>query len=334
MTLAARHFPNTRLRRTRMQAWSRELVAENHLQVSDLVWPLFVVPGHNIREPISSMPGVFRFSIDQLLIEVKQAAALGIPAIALFPKTPPELKSEDGKEALNPDNLICQAIRAIKNADIHIGIIADVALDPYTSHGHDGILHNGQVANDQSVDILVQQALNQAKAGCDIIAPSDMQDGRIGKIRMALEAEGFHNTMILSYAAKYASAFYGPFRDAVGSTGSLQGASKSSYQQDPRNSSESLHEVQLDLQEGADMIMVKPGMPYLDIIKRIKTTFQVPTFAYQVSGEYSMFHAAALNGWLDLDAVMLESLLAFKRAGCDAIFTYAAKAIANSLIND
>ena len=325
-------YPQTRLRRTRMQAWSRQLVQEHHLRVDDLVWPLFIQAGEQQRSPIKSLPSVERLSIDQAVVEAQAAYALGIPAIALFPATPTELKTDDGKEALNPDNLICQTIRAIKSACPHLGIITDVALDPYTTHGQDGIIVDDEIANDATVAILIEQSLVQVAAGADVIAPSDMQDGRIGAIRQALEAQGHHNTLILSYAAKYASSFYGPFRDAVGSNNSLGKKDKKSYQQDPANTDEALREVALDLQEGADMVMVKPGMPYLDIIQRVSSTYRVPTFAYQVSGEYAMMQAAIAHGWLS-EAVLMESLLAFKRAGACGIFTYAAKFIAEQLVS-
>lgn len=321
-------FPSTRLRRTRMQPWSRQLVVENQLTASDLIWPVFIIEGENIAEPIAAMPKVYRYSIDRLVTEAVEAHQLGIQAIALFPVTPAQLKTDDGKEALNPENLVCRAIRALKSAVPTLGIICDVALDPYTTHGHDGIIINDEIANDASVEILVQQALNQVRAGCDVVAPSDMQDGRIGAIRMALEDEGFHNTIILSYTAKYASAFYGPFRDAIGSLGNLGKKDKKSYQQDPANSDESMREALMDINEGADILMVKPGMPYLDIIYRMKNEFQQPVFAYQVSGEYSMIATCAEHNRLDFEKAMLESLLCFKRAGADAIFTYAAKEIA------
>jgi porphobilinogen synthase len=323
-------YPQTRLRRTRMQAWTRRLVQEHHVRVDDLIWPLFIQEGKQLRTPISSLPKVERLSIDQAVIEAQAAYQLGIPAVALFPATPAALKTDDGKEALNPDNLICQTIKAIKSACPELGIITDVALDPYTTHGQDGIIINDEIANDATVAILIEQSLLQVAAGADVIAPSDMQDGRIGAIRQALEAQGHHNTLILSYAAKYASSFYGPFRDAVGSSNSLGKKDKKSYQQDPANADEALREVALDLQEGADMIMVKPGMPYLDIIQRVSSTYRIPTFAYQVSGEYAMMQAAIANGWLS-EAILLESLLAFKRAGASGIFTYAAKFIAEQL---
>ncbi len=312
------------MRRVRRHDWSRRLVAESTSSPADFIWPLFVIEGQNKREAIASMPRVERLSIDLAVAAAKEAATLGIPVIALFPHTDPGLKTEDGREATNADNLICRAVRAIKKAVPEIGVLCDVALDPYTTHGHDGVLKDGYVANDESVDILVQQALVQAEAGCDIIAPSDMMDGRIGAIRAALEKNGFTNTMIMAYAAKYASAFYGPFRDAVGSAKALTG-DKRTYQMDAANSDEALREVALDIAEGADMVMVKPGMPYLDIVRRVKDEFGVPTFAYQVSGEYSMLMAAAERGFLDHDRVMLESLIAFKRAGASGILTYFAR---------
>lgn len=324
------HFPATRLRRNRKSAWARALVSENTLQVSDLIWPLFVVDGNNKVEPISSMPGVSRSSIDVAVARVKEARDLGIPMVALFPNTDPTLRSEDGAEAVNPNNLICRAVRAIKAAVPDIGILCDVALDPYTSHGHDGLMRDGEILNDETIAVLVQQALVQADAGCDVIAPSDMMDGRIGAIRSALEDAGHRDVQIMAYSAKYASGFYGPFREAVGSSGMLKG-NKSSYQMDPANSDEALREVAMDLAEGADMVMVKPGMPYLDIIARVKAEFKVPTFAYQVSGEYSMLMAAIERGWLDPAKVIPESLLAFKRAGADGILTYFALDVAKGL---
>jgi porphobilinogen synthase len=318
------------MRRLRRHDWSRRLVAESTLSPADFIWPLFVIEGHNRRESIASMPRVERLSIDLAVEAAKDAAALGIPVIALFPNTDPKLKTDDGREATNADNLVCRAVRAIKKAVPEIGVLCDVALDPYTSHGHDGVLVDGYVANDESVEILVEQALVQAKAGCDIIAPSDMMDGRIGAIRAALEKNGFTNTMIMAYAAKYASAFYGPFRDAVGSAKALTG-DKRNYQMDSANGDEALREVALDIAEGADMVMVKPGMPYLDIVRRVKDAFGVPTFAYQVSGEYSMLVAASERGFLDHDRVMLESLIAFKRAGASGILTYFARDAARLL---
>ncbi len=324
-------YPATRPRRNRKNDWSRRMVRENNLSVDDLIWPVFIEDGTGKTTEISSMPGVCRHSIDRLIPEVEKAAKAGIPAIALFPQTPQELKSDDGREAMNPDNLICRATRAIKDAVPDIGIICDVALDPYTSHGQDGLLIDGYVDNDQTIDILVKQALVQTEAGCDILAPSDMMDGRVGAIRAALEDKGHVNTQIMAYAAKYASAFYGPFRDAVGSAKNIKSGGKHSYQMDPGNGDEALREVILDINEGADMIIVKPGMPYLDIIQRVTSEFSFPTFAYQVSGEYAMLHAAAQKGWLDLDQVMMESLLAFKRAGASGILTYFAPKVAQLL---
>lgn len=319
---------SVRLRRTRRQPWSRQLVREHSLSVHDLIWPVFVMPGHNRREAVASLPGVERLTIDQLQREAERAADLGIPALALFPVVPAELKSADGIEALNPDNLACQAIRALKKTVPHLGIFIDVALDPYTSHGHDGVLDaSGDVANDETVAILCQQAIVHAAAGADMVAPSDMMDGRVGAIRAALDAQGLINTGICAYAAKYASSFYGPFRDAVNSAGYLKG-DKKTYQLDPANRLEALREVELDIAEGADMVMVKPGLPYLDIISAVKQRFGVPTLAYQVSGEYAMLKAAAQNGWLDNRKAMLETLLCFKRAGADGVFTYAAPEVA------
>ena len=314
-------YPQIRMRRLRRHDWARRLVAENTLSPADFIWPVFVIDGENKREAVSSMPGVERLSVDVLVTAAKEAAGLGIPVIALFPQTPPSLKSEDGREALNPDNLVCRAVRAIKSAVPEIGVLCDVALDPYTSHGHDGVLRDGDVHNDATLELLVQQSLVQAEAGCDIIAPSDMMDGRIGAIRAGLEKAGHHNVLLMAYAAKYASAFYGPFRDAVGSAKSLVG-DKRTYQMDPCNGDEALREVALDLAEGADMVMVKPGMPYLDIVRRVKEEFGVPTFAYQVSGEYAMLCAAFDKGWLDRDRAILESLTGFKRAGANGILTY------------
>jgi porphobilinogen synthase len=309
------------MRRLRRHDWTRRLVAENRLSASDLIWPLFLIEGENKREAIASMPGVERLSIDLAVRAAEDAAALGIPVIALFPSIDVALKSADGREALNANNLVCRAVRAIKKAVPQIGVLCDVALDPYTSHGHDGVLVGDDVHNDKTLAILVKQALVQAEAGCDIIAPSDMMDGRIGAIRTALESGGHHNVMIMAYAAKYASAFYGPFRDAVGSAKTLTG-DKRSYQMDPANGDEALREVALDLDEGADMVMVKPGMPYLDLVRRVKDKFGVPTFAYQVSGEYAMLVAAAQQGWLDRNRVIIESLTGFKRAGASGILTY------------
>lgn len=331
-TNSQRLFPETRLRRMRRDDFSRRLMSENSLTVNDLILPLFVIEGQNQREPIASMPGIQRLSIDLLVKECKELVQLGIPAIALFPVTPQSAKSLLAEEAYNPDGLAQRAVKAVKDACPSLGIITDVALDPFTTHGQDGIIDDtGYVINDQTVDTLVRQALSHAEAGADIVAPSDMMDGRIGDIRQALEEEHFIHTRILSYAAKYASSFYGPFRDAVGSASNLGKADKSTYQMDPANSDEALHEVALDLAEGADMIMVKPGMPYLDIVHRVKTEFKVPTFVYQVSGEYAMQLAAAENGWLNKEAVMMESLLCFKRAGADGILTYFAKDCAKLL---
>ena len=316
-------YPATRLRRTRASAWSRALHRETLLTPADLIWPLFVTAGRGVEEPIGSLPGVSRWSVEGIAVRAREAAALGIPCIALFPNTPRELRSADGAEALNPDNLMCRAIRAVRDAcGDTVGILTDVALDPYTSHGQDGLVDAaGYVGNDATVEVLVGQALNQAAAGADIIAPSDMMDGRIGAIRAALEAGAHHNVQIMSYAAKYASAFYGPFRDAVGSSGLLKG-DKQTYQMDSANAEEALREVALDIAEGADSVMVKPGLPYLDIAVRVKARFEVPVFAYQVSGEYAMIEAAAAAGVGPRDALVLETLLAFKRAGCSGVLTY------------
>ncbi|WAR45271.1 porphobilinogen synthase [Methylomonas rapida] len=325
-------FPATRLRRMRYQAFSRRLMRENRLSTDDLICPLFVIEGHKQQQPVASMPGVYRLSLDLLLKEAEVLLDLGIPAIALFPVIDPQQKSLDASEAFNPDGLAQRSIRALKQAFPELGVITDVALDPFTSHGQDGLLDaQDYVINDETVAVLCRQALSHAEAGADIVAPSDMMDGRIGAIRKTLESNGHINTRILAYSAKYASSFYGPFRDAVGSATNLAGGNKYSYQMDPANSDEALREIALDLQEGADMIMVKPGMPYLDIIRRAKDQFGVPTFAYQVSGEYAMLKAAAQNGWLDERQVVMESLLAFKRAGCDAILTYFAKSAAQWL---
>ena len=320
MTHAA--YPQLRLRRTRASAWSRALHAENRLTPADLIWPLFVTQGEGVEEPIASLPGVSRWSVDLAVARARDAADAGIPCLALFPNTQAERRSDDGAEALNPDNLMCQAIRAIKHAVPEIGILTDVALDPYTVHGQDGLLDEaGYVVNDATVEVLIGQSLNQAAAGADIIAPSDMMDGRVGAIREALEEEGHANVQIMAYAAKYASAFYGPFRDAVGSRGLLKG-DKKGYQMDPANSDEALREVALDIAEGADSVMVKPGLPYLDIVARVKASFNIPVFAYQVSGEYAMIEAAVAAGAGDRDALVLETLLAFKRAGCAGVLTY------------
>lgn len=332
MSLPKDFFPSTRLRRMRYQAFSRRLMRENHLSVDDLICPMFVIEGHNQKQKISSMPGVCRLSIDLLLQEADQLLNLGIPAIALFPIINPAQKSLDAGEAFNPEGLAQRAVRALKQSFPELGVITDIALDPFTSHGQDGLLNaQGYVINDETVAVLCKQALSHAEAGADIVAPSDMMDGRIGAIRHTLENNRHINTRILAYSAKYASSFYGPFRDAVGSAGNLGTGNKYSYQMDPANSDEAMREIALDLQEGADMIMVKPGMPYLDIIRRAKDQFGVPTFAYQVSGEYAMLKAAAQNGWLDEKQVVMESLLAFKRAGSDAILTYFAKSAAQWL---
>ena len=314
-------FPRTRMSRNRQDAWSRAMVSENALASTDLMWPVFISEGGNTIEPISSMPDVNRLGIDALVDAVAEVAELGIPAIALFPYTDDSLKTPEAEEAYNPENLVCRAVQAVKKAHPGVGIMCDVALDPYNSDGHDGLVRDGRVLNDETVEILTRQAVVQARAGCDIIAPSDMMDGRIGAIRDALDAEGFQDVLIMSYAAKYASAFYGPFRDAVGSSGALKG-DKKTYQMDPANSDEALREVGLDIDEGADMVMVKPGLAYLDIIRRVKDAYSVPTFAYNVSGEYAMLKAAADHGWLDYDTVMMETLMAFKRAGCNGILTY------------
>ncbi len=315
-------YPALRLRRTRATPWSRKLHAETVLTPADLIWPLFITEGAGVEEPIASLPGVSRWSVDLIVARAKEAAGLGIPCVALFPNTPAGLRTEDGHEALNPDNLMCRAIAALKAAVPQIGVLTDVALDPYTSHGHDGLVDDkGYVLNDETADVLTAQALNQAAAGADIIAPSDMMDGRVGLIRDALEMDGHANVQIMSYAAKYASAFYGPFRDAVGSRGLLKG-DKKTYQMDPANAEEALREVALDLAEGADSVMIKPGLPYLDIIVRVKSAFEVPVFAYQISGEYAMIEAAVAAGAADRDAMVLETLLAFKRAGCSGVLSY------------
>lgn len=325
-------FPANRPRRLRRDAFTRRLVAENHLRVDDLIYPVFVLEGENRREAVGSMPGVERLSLDLLLPVAQECVDLGIPVMALFPVISQSLKTPDGREAANPKGLIPHVVRTLKSHFPDLGIMTDVALDPYTSHGQDGLLDDDNyIINDATVAVLVQQALAQAQAGVDFVAPSDMMDGRIGAIRTALEAQGFVHTRIMAYSAKYASAFYGPFRDAVGSAANLGKSNKKVYQMDPANSDEALREVALDLQEGADMVMVKPGMPYLDIVRRVKDEFKVPTFAYHVSGEYAMLKAAAQNGWLDHDAVMMESLLAFKRAGADGILTYFARDVAKLL---
>lgn len=325
-------YPDTRMRRNRRHEWSRRLVRETQLSPADLIWPIFIRDGESEREPVPSMPGVERLTIDLTVEAVGNAKQLGIPAVALFPATDPALKTPDAEEALNPENLMCRAVRAVKQ--VHgdgIGVICDVALDPYSSHGQDGLVRDGYVVNDETIEVLIQQSIVQAQAGCDVIAPSDMMDGRIGAIRRGLDEAGYENVQIMSYAAKYASAFYGPFRDAVGSSGNLGSGDKKTYQMDPANTDEALREVALDLEEGADMVMVKPGMPYLDIVRRVKDAFAAPTFAYQVSGEYAMIQAAAANGWLDGERTMLESLMAFKRAGADGILTYFAVEAAKQL---
>lgn len=318
-------YPAVRMRRNRRDAWTRRLVAENVLTVDDLIWPIFVIEGTNEERPVASMPGQVRVTMDRVARHVERAAKLGIPAIAIFPATPAEAKDAEGSEALNPDNLICRAARELKRAFPEIGLVGDVALDPYTDHGHDGVIRQTRtgdyVHNDDSVAVLVRQALNQAEAGIDVIAPSDMMDGRVGAIRQALDEQGFIDTRIMSYAAKYASAFYGPFREALGSGKALRG-DKKTYQMDPANSDEALREVALDIAEGADMVMVKPGMPYLDIVRRVKEQFGVPTFAYQVSGEYAMIMAAVNNGWLERERAVMESLMGFKRAGANGVLTY------------
>ncbi len=325
-------YPRTRMRRMRRDDFTRRLMREHRLTVDDLIYPVFVLPGDGRREQVASMPGIERLSIDLLLEEAAELAALGVPAVALFPVTPTELKSLDAREAYNPDGLAQRAVRALKASQPELGVITDVALDPFTTHGQDGLIDDaGYVMNDETVEVLVRQALSHAAAGADVVAPSDMMDGRIGAIRNALEASNHQLTRILAYSAKYASAFYGPFRDAVGSASNLGGGNKYSYQMDPANGDEALREIALDLEEGADMVMVKPGMPYLDIVRRCKERFGVPTYAYQVSGEYAMLMAAAQNGWLDERAVILESLLSFKRAGADGILTYFANRVAGWL---
>jgi porphobilinogen synthase len=316
-------FPQTRMRRNRRDAWTRRMVAEHTLGADDFIWPLFVVDGADERQPVPSMPGVDRLSVDQVADAVGEAKELGIPAVAVFPYTDESLKTPDAREALNPDNLVCKAVRAVKAAHPDIGVMCDVALDPYNSDGHDGLLRGDYVVNDETLEVLCKQAVVQAEAGCDVAAPSDMMDGRVAAIRRALDGVGFEDVRIMAYSAKYASAFYGPFRDAVGSAGALKG-DKKTYQMDPANSDEALREVALDIDEGADMVMVKPGLPYLDIVHRVKESFGVPTFVYNVSGEYAMLKAAAAQGWLDYDRVLMESLMAFKRAGADGILTYAA----------
>ena len=319
-----------RMRRNRKAEWSRRMVREHQLTTDDLIWPLFITDGDNKRVAVASMPGVYRLSVDQIVREAERAMKLTIPCIALFPYTDPSLRDETGSEALNDDNLVCRAIRAVKQEFPDIGVLCDAALDPYTSHGHDGLLRDGVILNDETVALLVEQSLMQAEAGCDIIAPSDMMDGRVGAIRTALDDDGLTDVQIMSYAAKYASSFYGPFRDAVGSSKTLTG-DKRTYQMDPANVDEAIREVELDVAEGADMVMVKPGMPYLDVLRRVKDTFGLPTFAYQVSGEYSMIMAAAANGWIDGERAMIESLTSFKRAGADGVLTYFAADVATKL---
>jgi len=324
-------YPTSRPRRNRRNDWSRRLIAENSLSVDDLIWPIFVHEGANQREAIPSMPGVDRLSVDLLVDAVGGAGDLGIPAIAIFPATEPAKKTDDAREALNPDNLVCRSVRAVKEAHPGIGVVCDVALDPYSSHGQDGLVRDNYVVNDETVAVLCQQAIVQAEAGCDVIAPSDMMDGRVGAIRTSLDEAGFERVLILSYAAKYASAFYGPFRDAVGSSSNLGTGDKRTYQMDPANGDEALREVALDVAEGADMVMVKPGMPYLDVVHRVKEAFGLPTYVYQVSGEYAMLAGAIERGWLDGDRVILESLLGFKRAGADGVLTYFAVEAAKQL---
>ncbi len=324
-------YPALRLRRTRSAPWTRALHAENTLSPADLIWPLFVVEGSGVTEPVKTMPGVNRLSVDMLAAAAREAVALGIPCVALFPFTQPDRRTEDGREALNPDNLICRAVKALKDAEPGLGVLTDVALDPYTSHGHDGLMHDdGRILNDATVDVLVGQSLNQARAGADVIAPSDMMDGRVAAIRAGLESEGFHDVQIMAYAAKYASAFYGPFRDAVGSGGYLKG-DKKTYQMDPANAREALREVALDVAEGADSVMVKPGMPYLDIVRMVRDRFDLPVFAYQVSGEYALIEAGVAAGVLDRDRAVIEVLTGFKRAGCSGVLTYFAPLAARLL---
>ena len=330
---SSNNFPRIRMRRNRMSNFSRRLISENNISLDDLIYPIFITYGSNVKEEVVSMPGIYRYSLDLLHKEIEYISSLFIPAIAFFPKVQNELKTSDGKEALNKNNLICKAIEISKKVNPKLGVICDVALDPYTDHGHDGVIINNQIDNDETLSILCKQALVQAEAGCDIIAPSDMMDGRVGFIRDTLDKNGFTNVQIMSYAAKYASAFYGPFRDAVGSNLSLLKKSKKSYQMDPANSDEALKEIALDINEGADMVIVKPGMPYLDIIVRVKQEFKIPTFAYQVSGEYSMIKNAIEKGWFEEDKIIFESLIAFKRAGCNGIITYFAPYIAKKLLN-
>jgi len=329
--LAGAAYPAIRMRRNRRTDWSRRMVAENVLTPADFIWPVFVHDGERRKAAVPSMPGVERLSVDLLVEAAGEAKRLGIPCIAVFPVIDPALKVPDGDEAVNPDNLVCRAVRALKKAHPDLGVLCDAALDPFTSHGHDGVIRDGYVQNDMTVEILTRQSMIQAEAGCDIIAPSDMMDGRVGAIRAALEGAGLANVQIMAYAAKYASAFYGPFRDAIGSKTNLGQADKKTYQMDPANGDEALREIALDIAEGADMVMVKPGMPYLDVLRRVKEAFGMPTFAYQVSGEYAMLKAAAERGWLDHDRVVLEALLCFKRAGADGILTYFAVEAAKKL---
>lgn len=326
-------YPRVRMRRNRMHEFSRRLVSENNLTVDDLIYPIFITYGLNKKEKINSMPGIYRFSLDRLETEIKYISSLNIPAIAFFPQTENKLKTSNGREAVNKNNLVCEAIRISKKVNPELGIICDVALDPYTDHGHDGLIIDNHIDNDKTLEILCQQSLIQAEAGCNIIAPSDMMDGRVGLIRDTLDKNGFINVQIMSYAVKYASAFYGPFRDAVGSSINLSNKSKNSYQMDPKNSDEALREIELDLNEGADMVIVKPGMPYLDIIHKVREKFKVPTYAYQVSGEYSMIKGAIDKGWFDEEKIIFESLIAFKRAGCSGIITYFAPYVAETLNN-
>ncbi len=326
-------FPRVRMRRNRLSEFSRKLMSENKLSLNDLIYPIFITYGSNMKEEISSMPGIYRYSLDLLYKEIEYISSLNIPAIALFPKIENKLKTPDGKEALNKNNLICKAIKISKKVNPKLGVITDVALDPYTDHGHDGIIKEDQIDNDLTIDILCKQAIVQAEAGCDIIAPSDMMDGRVGAIRDTLDELGLINVQIMSYAAKYASSFYGPFRDAVGSAVNLSKKSKKSYQMDPANSAEALREIRLDINEGADMIIIKPGMPYLDIISKAKNEFNFPVIAYQVSGEYSMIKGAIQNGWFDEEKIIFETMMCFKRAGCDGIITYFAPFVAKKLIN-
>ena len=326
-------YPRVRMRRNRMHEFSRRLVSENNLTVDDLIYPIFITYGLNKKEKINSMPGIYRFSLDRLETEIKYISSLNIPAIAFFPQTENKLKTSDGREAVNKNNLVCEAIRISKKVNPELGVICDVALDPYTDHGHDGVIIDNHIDNDKTLEILCQQSLIQAEAGCNIIAPSDMMDGRVGLIRDTLDKNGFINVQIMSYAVKYASAFYGPFRDAVGSSINLSKKSKNSYQMDPKNSDEALREIELDLNEGADMVIVKPGMPYLDIIQKVREKFKVPTYAYQVSGEYSMIKGAIDKGWFDEEKIIFESLIAFKRAGCSGIITYFAPYVARILNN-